>query len=219
MIGLKGLPIRKLDTSGIKSNINYKNSYKFRAGTEEFFGSKAAVWEKALESYKGKPDIRYLEIGVFEGQSCLWMLENVLTHPTARMTGIDPFLEGRDVPGKSSRDIFYSNLKLSGLEEKVEVIEGFSQIELHKLPLESFDIIYIDGSHDATDCLEDAVLSWRLLRAGGILIFDDYQFFNRSFLYGDKPKIAIDTFMGLFGKHFDIVHTDWQVILRRKTKA
>jgi hypothetical protein len=31
-----------------------------------------------------------------------------------------------------------------------------------------------DGSHRARDVLEDAVLSWPLLKVGGIMLFDDY---------------------------------------------
>ena len=141
----------------------------------------------------------------------MWMLDNVLTDPTARLTGIDPFF-----PETRPKEMFYSNLKLSEHEGKANIIEGYSQIEMRKLPLESFDIIYIDGSHDAADCLEDAVLAWRLLKAEGVLIFDNYLTNASAFEIGTKPMTAIDTFMGTFGKHFDIVHCDFQVILRKR---
>src|SRR5262249_60297528 len=122
-----------------------------------------------------------------------------------------PFFDTRETPtSKTYKEVFYSNLRLSGLEDKADIIEGYSQIELRKLPLESFDIIYIDGSHEAPDCLEDAVLAWRLLRDGEILIFDDYLYNALPYRSGDKPKVAIDTFVGLFGNHFDIIHSDWQ---------
>jgi len=38
----------------------------------------------------------------------------------------------------------------------------------------TFDFIYIDGDHTAEGVLQDAVLAWRLLKAGGIMAFDDY---------------------------------------------
>ncbi len=39
----------------------------------------------------GKPGLRFLEIGCFEGQATLWLMQQVLTHATARMVVIDPF--------------------------------------------------------------------------------------------------------------------------------
>src|SRR5262249_23285982 len=154
--------------------------------------SNIPVWDKALARYKGKPGVNYLEVGIFEGQSLLWMIEHVLTHPTARATGIDPFADPFYTRKSSTyKQTFYSNLKASGYEEKARIIEGYSQTELRKLPLESFDIIYIDGSHDAADVLEDGMLSWRLLKDGGVLIFDDYR------LHAGTER-AIDTFYYFF---------------------
>ena len=40
--------------------------------------------------------------------------------------------------------------------------------------INNFDLIYIDASHYAPDVLSDAVLAFKLLKPGGILIFDDY---------------------------------------------
>jgi hypothetical protein len=52
----------------------------------------------------GTPHIQMLDIGSYEGQSTVWYLTNVLTHPTARLTCIDPF----DVPG--GRKVFDHNI-------------------------------------------------------------------------------------------------------------
>jgi hypothetical protein len=207
-----GLPSRKLDTAGTRPHTDYKAAYQFRPKTEHYFTSRhPLIWEQALETYKGKPDIHYLEVGVFEGQSVLWMLENVLTHPTARLTGIDPFIDDYVYSPQPYKEVFFSNLELSGSESKATIIEGFSQIELRRLPLESFDIIYIDGSHDEPDVLEDAILSWRLLKEGGMLILDDYLMETH-----EKPQAAIDAFFAFFGDKFEVVHVDWQVILKKK---
>jgi SAM-dependent methyltransferase len=191
----------------------YQKNYHFRQGTEHYFGQHTPVWKKALASYKGKPKVNYLEIGIFEGQSLLWMLENILTHPTARATGIDPFSDPIYIYTGSKavnyKEVFYSNLNVSGSKDKARIIEGYSQTELRKLPLESFDIIYIDGSHNSADVLEDAILSWRLLKDGGVLIFDDY------LLHGGMER-TIDTFYYLFSERFEPVHVDWQVFMRKK---
>ena len=39
----------------------------------------------------------------------------------------------------------------------------------------AFDFIYIDGSHMRVDVLLDAVLAWQLLKPGGIMALDDYE--------------------------------------------
>lgn len=38
-----------------------------------------------------------------------------------------------------------------------------------------FDLVYIDGSHLRLDVLSDASMAWRLLREGGVMVFDDYE--------------------------------------------
>ena len=63
-----------------------------------------------------------------------------------------------------------------------------SQVVLRRLPLETYDIIYIDGSHATSDVLEDAVLSYRLLKPGGLLIFDDYHWAGRSIRGRDSRR-------------------------------
>jgi predicted O-methyltransferase YrrM len=195
-------------------NSIYKNSYQFRPETGHYFSHNIPIWEKLLAGYKGKPDVQYLEVGLFEGQSACWMLENVLTDPTARLTGIDPFLDIYDPHyPEPYKNVLFSNLKLAGAEEKCRIIEGFSQTELRKLPLKSFDIIYIDGSHMRADVLEDAVLSWRLLKDGGILIFDDYRMPGTT--REEKPKSAIDTFHAFFGNHFEVLHVGYQAVLKK----
>lgn len=181
---------------------------------KDWFSSNRPLWETALARYRGKPNIRYLEVGLFEGRSALWMLENILTDPTAHLTGIDLFHDPYYLGGKRGRtykDVFYSNLALSGSERKARIIEGFSQEELRKLPLASFDLIYIDGSHNSRDVLEDAVLSWRLLKDGGLMILDDYKPIT-------SVKRAVDTFFAFFADDFQPIHIGAQVILQKRQR-
>ena len=67
---------------------HYLKKYNF---STDWFTYKIPEWNKLLRPFKGKPDIHYLEIGVFEGRSAVWMLENILTHPSSKLTGIDIF--------------------------------------------------------------------------------------------------------------------------------
>jgi predicted O-methyltransferase YrrM len=177
------------------------------------------VWESALAPYKGKPGVNYLEVGLYEGRSALWMLENVLTDPTSRLTGIEIF-DGELKQG------FFDNLRRSGAEDRATVITEPSQFAMRNLPLESFDIVYIDGSHATADVLEDAVLSYRLLKPGGVLIFDDYReagALGQGPLTRDKtsdfPKAAIDRFVQCFEDSLRVMHNSYQLILKKSGKG
>jgi len=203
--------VRVAKEEAIPDSKAYKKPYDF---STDWFTYDIPVWEVVLAPYKAKPGIHYLEVGLYEGRSALWALENILTHPTARLTGVDPFLG----PYKEK---YFANIERSGASDKVTTITGYSQVVLRGLPLESFDIIYIDGSHSKEDVLEDAVLSWRLLKEGGTLIFDDYRWAG-SLVGGtavtptELPKIAIDPFIQCFEKHLDVMHNSHQLIVRKR---
>jgi SAM-dependent methyltransferase len=187
----------------------YQREYEFNV---DWFTRRIPVWQQALEPYRGRPGLRYLEVGTFEGRSLFWVLEQILTNASSTAVGIDPYL-GKW--GASKEEIFRRNLERSGAGDRVKLIKGLSQVELRKLPLQSFDIVYIDGSHAAADVLEDAVLAWRLLKPGGMLIFDDYLWRPGTPLE-DRPRKAIDDFHWFFKDRFDVVHSDYQVFLRRR---
>jgi hypothetical protein len=180
----------------------YKGDYQFGPDS---FSRCLPLWEQAMKTFKGKPDLHYLEVGVYQGRSVFWVLENICTHPTARVTAIDV----EDPP-----ELLF-NINASGVGKRFTFIKGFSQVELRKIPLESCDMIYIDGDHQAQAVLEDAILSWRLLKPGGLLIFDDYALM----LHGpplSRPNTAIDSFYRYFGEHIEPVHVGYQVILKKK---
>ena len=50
---------------------------------------------------------------------------------------------------------------------------GYSFDSLRRIEGE-FDFIYIDGWHSAFGALADGVMTWPLLKVGGVMIFDDY---------------------------------------------
>lgn len=189
----------------------YSKSYTF---SEDWFSDRVPSWSALLGPVRGRENLSYLEIGVFEGRSALWMLENILTHPTARMTALDVFLG-------NTRAVWNANLAKSGLGSKVTTVQGPSVEELRKLPLRSFDIIYIDGSHTADDVLADAVMGWGLLREGGLMIFDDYGWSGRLAVGEEatpdelRPKVAIDAFITTHRNYLDVVLRDWQVAVRK----
>jgi predicted O-methyltransferase YrrM len=190
--------------------------YEFSA---DWFSEKTPAWEAALAPFKAKPGVQYLEVGVYEGMSVAWMLENILTDPSSRVTAVDIFYgtvtESVNGFSEALRDKFLRNVEAAGGTDKIRVITEFSQTALRRLPAQYFDIIYIDGSHMAPDVLEDAVLAMRLLKKDGVLIFDDYRWKMKDPLM-NRPKYALDVFVEFYGEQFDYLHNGSQLILRRK---
>jgi predicted O-methyltransferase YrrM len=174
----------------------------------DWFSEYIPIWEELFASLKGKPNFNYLEIGVFEGKSFFWVLDNILTHESSRATGIDIF--PGDVEGR-----FMANLQASGNEARVTVIKGSSQVELRNLPMGSYDLIYVDGSHAAKDVLADAVLCWPLLKNGGLMILDDYQW-SLEWPLEFRPQIAIDSFLTVFRNDLEVVHGGFQLVIRKR---
>jgi len=190
----------------------YRQDYVF---SEDWFTHNIPSWKVHFAHYRGQPGLSYLEIGVFEGRSLFWIIDHVLTHPSSRATGIDILIPGN----------LRSNLELSGAADRVTLIRGFSHVELRKLPLESFDIVYIDGSHHANDVLSDMVLSWELLKPGGHMILDDYAW-KRDRNTGVAtlpeellPGIAVDSFTSAYRTYVELVYKDYQVVLRKRAKV
>ena len=173
----------------------------------------APVWLKYLKEFAAKPAVHALEIGSFEGRSALWFLENILTHHSATITCIDLFEEDFEAT-------FDWNVKASGLGHKLIKLKGESRISIRSLK-NNFDFVYIDGSHVAKDVLVDAVMAWDLLKPGGMIIFDDYGL-RRSPRDSQSdaliPEPAIDAFLKVFRHYVDVVHHDYQIIVRKKLR-
>ena len=102
--------------------------------------------------------------------------------------------------------------------ERVEVIKGFSQDVLPELEPQSYDLIYIDGSHLAGDVLFDSVYTWRLLRDGGLVIHDDYMWKFEDDVPPDmRPLVAVDAFITGRRNTIEVVHRGRQLILRKRS--
>ena len=147
-----------------------------------------------------------LEVGSFEGRSAIWTLQNILTDDQSTITCID--IWNRSEIEKR----FDSNILKTDQSNKVIKIKSASYKALRQLPLFQYDFIYIDGSHEGYNVLEDAVLCFRLLKQNGILIFDDYLWEGKATIY---PKPAIDAFLQMYQRHIKVLHCDWQIICQK----
>jgi predicted O-methyltransferase YrrM len=130
------------------------------------------------ENFKSRP-IQYLEIGAFHGANLLSFAQTFGTHPETKLHCIDPWEDHEEYSEYKGQQegnfkIFKDVLRTNNLEEKTIIHRGYSNQQIPLLEDNYFDIIYIDGNHNPENVLEDAVLSFRKLKQGGFLIFDDY---------------------------------------------
>ena len=141
---------------------------------------------------------------VFEGRATLWFLQNILTHPASTLICVD------DGP----RDRFAENTK--PYRDRIRLHVGQSQEILRDRTFSSsrLDFVYIDGSHRASDVLEDAVLTFRLVKPGGVIIFDDY-LWRPDLGPLETPRIAIDAFLNVFRGQYRVLGTGYQVAIQK----
>lgn len=129
---------------------------------------------------------RYLEIGVWAGDSLVWMFDNLLKHPQATAVGIGHRL----IPRKY----------------RCTVYRQPSSIWLRNTgyPAHSFDLIYINRDNLDLAVIDDAVLSWPLLRPGGFMIFNN------------PSSRAVVSFMSIYQDYVEELFHDQQLGIRKK---
>lgn len=172
--------------------------------TRDWFTYNIPIWRKYLQFFAHQPDARALEVGCYEGRSTCWLLDHILTHPTSQILCIDLYFQEK----------FDVNMQRSGAIDKLTKRQGNSHDLLPTLPINTFDIIYIDGCHLTEHVRIDAVLSWPLLKVGGIMIFDDYELNDLS-LPWQVPKPGIDQFLATVSDQVQILHKAYQLIVRK----
>jgi predicted O-methyltransferase YrrM len=162
----------------------------------------------------------YLEIGSFEGRSCLYAAK---LFPKAHITCIDTFAGDEYTnPDNENLKAIFENLEcrflpnIAPIRERITVLKGTSLQRLSELSdrTESFDAIYIDGSHFYRHALLDTLISWPLLKVGGIMIWDDYIWDLPN--YGVmKTKLAVDQFLSAYEGDYEILFVTNQVAIRK----
>ena len=190
-------------------------------------------WEQIIP--KMNPQ-KILEIGSYEGASACYLIQKLGNTCQIELHCIDTWDGGveHQAGGVASTDMesvekrFHHNTRLALSSvlhpAKLEVHKGPSDIHLPRLLSEGkrnyFDFIYIDGSHQASDVLFDAVLAHKLVRIGGCIAFDDY-LWSENLPYGKDPlrcpKPAIDAFVNLNFRKVNVIQAPLYQLYVQKT--
>lgn len=174
------------------------------------------MWQEHLAPLLDGRCVRALEIGSFEGRSALWLLENMLTHPSSTLTCVDTW-DGEDAMLKEQTLLAEHNFDFNvrRYASKVRKIKESSDTALARLlPFPTkFSFIYVDGSHEGFDALTDLLLSWRLLHPGGYLVADDMRWKSQEVKV--PPIEAWNAFVSMQPPGFEQLHLFRQGIARK----
>ena len=181
----------------------------------DWFTSRLIYWLDAFERHPLPANPEILEIGSWEGMSSLFILG---TWPDAHLTCVDAWTDSAvhamrfDMASVESR--FDANLAAHA--DRLTKHKGFSSSYFQSGPArESFDLIYVDGSHQYADVRQDSFEGFDLLKPGGIMIFDDYlSSFGTDKM--DSPAPAIHELLAARRGAYDIVSVYWQLIIRKR---
>lgn len=195
--------------------------------TQDWFSGFIPIWEELLAQIKPS---KILEIGSFEGRSTSYLIETSGAVKDLEVHCVDTWEGGVehaeiDMPAVEQRFSKNTSLAIESAAHKVNLIvyKKPSHLALTELissgHASSFDLIYVDGSHQAPDVLSDAVLSFHLLRTGGLLIFDDYLLTLAPPGKEDPfnmPKPAIDSFVNIYQRKLRILSAHLYQIYTQK---
>lgn len=214
------------------------------AFSRDWFSHNIPRWERWFAEFKGRPGLRFLEIGSFEGCSTTWLLENVLTGAGSTIECVDLFEPDPNVGEYLPR--FRENV--APWASQVVERKGPSEVVLKQLS-GPYDMIYVDGLHTAYGALSDGVLAWPLLKVGGLMVFDDYLWVPHTEtiptldaaeaarieskggsvfattrlkvierMPARTPKLGIDSLLATLEGYCALVESDYQIAVR-KTRA
>lgn len=178
--------------------------------TEDWSSASFPLWAKVAAPLKEKAS-EVLEIGSFEGRSAIFWLEFL---PKCRLTCVDHFADTKWRIGGDIERRFDKNL--SSYIGRLTALKTPSAVALSSLVQsgKTFDLIYIDGSHYRDNVLIDALLCWKLVNTGGLVIFDDY-LLDLERDASERPKDAIDYFLQSHAGEFRELFRGYQIVIQR----
>ena len=167
-------------------------------------------FEKYLTSFSGKEDLTFLQLGAYTGDASLWLLNNI---NSAVLVDVDTWA--------GSDEEIHHKLDFSEVErvydEKVHgrtIKQKMTTVEYLLNSYFFFDFVYVDADHTAASALIDGELSWRLLKSGGIMAFDDYTWGDDLPAYL-TPKLGVNLFLHRHQGEFELLVMNSQVWIKK----
>jgi predicted O-methyltransferase YrrM len=178
-------------------------------------------FDEYLKEFKDKPNLHFLQIGVYTGDASLWLMQNILTDKSSILTDVDTW-QGSDEEIHHEMDFsdvekVYDD-KLKEFSNVIKCKTTSQEFLVNTDDKEIYDFIYIDGDHTAKAVFLDATLAWKALKPGGIMAFDDY-LWGLELQFNLRPQPAIDLFITLMKDNLTLIGTGSQIWIRKELEA
>jgi predicted O-methyltransferase YrrM len=198
-------------------------NHAYDKGNKANGGAKSNIeW---LVNYYGVPST-IIEVGVFEGGTTFWLSEVLTPHnKNLKIYAIDPHVGSTDMdedPDAVQKN-FAHNVSVCTYQN-VEYIRKHSEdglIDLINKGVQA-ELIYIDGDHKANAVLTDLVLSWKLLKKGGVILCDDavhWQYKDENGMKAAQmsPRMAVEFFIQCHWHELHLIKTQdsWQTAFQK----
>jgi predicted O-methyltransferase YrrM len=166
----------------------------------DWFSRVKPNFEEYLASYRGKDNLLFLQIGAYTGDASEWLCREILTSRSSILVDVDTW-QGSDE--EVHKEINFNEVEAHYDERmkpypRVIKCKARSVDYLLAAEKESFDFIYVDGDHTSAAVIEDAILGWRALKPGGIMVFDDYRWSHPEKDERYWPMPAVDFFVNYY---------------------
>ena len=182
-------PFNKYKKKKIKKQ--HQKYLETKRTSTDYFSINAYYWDLIIN--KNFKEFSYLEIGSWEGNSASYILKNF---KTKKVFCVDVWDKNNNSPKEDEINRFESFLfNLKEFKERFSFFKGTSD-EFFKNNEQLFDVIYIDGWHEAPQVYKDINNSWDSLNVNGIIICDDYFYGDiKDDLADNLPANAINKFI------------------------
>jgi hypothetical protein len=202
--------------------MKFDPKYKF---TEEWFDIAIPIWEELFKNHYKDPIKSVLEVGCYEGRATVWLSENVLGERVdydvvdtfggsiteSGMVGTANRLEG-------DKSFIQTNFEhnISFFKDRISfnIHKGYSQHELPKLVEagKQYDFIYIDASHQSDDTFVDGYFANKMLKKGGLIIFDDFGWKDPKKPHDNcSPEVGVRLFFSLYSNLYQGAFSGYQI--------
>ncbi len=169
----------------------------------DYFSINTFYWNLIIK--KKFEEFSYLEIGSWEGSSATYILKNFKTKNVYCVDIWDKFEDEYKKDHSKRFENFKSNME--EFKNRYSFFKNTSD-EFFEKNNKKFDIIYIDGWHEAPQVYKDINNSWNSLNTNGIIICDDYFYGDiniRNHLNNNLPAKAINKFITEKKKELKII--------------
>jgi predicted O-methyltransferase YrrM len=171
-------------------------------------------WFKDVEKYfRHVPQVplRVLQIGTYTGDATEWLLNN---RTVERINDVDTW--------QGSVEVDHESIDFSEVEKYYDSRITDDRVTKFKMTSDeffivnemSYNFIYIDGDHTASQTALDGLNAFKWLETGGVMAFDDYlwNYNGNPFL---EPKRGVDAVLEVCRGQYVLIESGYQVWIKK----